>query len=203
MIVSDMQWNVSDANPDIYELKKNGTLIKTGKYTSGETITLNISALSPGYWELTFTAYDRAGNDETISSHVMIYPEDPPIITSKPPAEYTITKGSANGILNWTATDRYPDVYVIYVNGTLNASGTWTNNSPITLDVKNFEVGTYTVRIIISDKAGHSTEDTIVLIVQAVPSEIAGIPLLYILIGVVALIAGIIVVFVIYKRRKK
>ena len=105
-------------------MKQNGALIKTDTYKSGKAVKLNISALDSGFWTFEFTTIDRAGYSTTLLSNVTVYPSKPPVFVSRPPRTYKMTVGSSGNVLNWTATDRFPSSYEIYVDRELKDTGT-------------------------------------------------------------------------------
>jgi len=197
MIVEDMKWTILEEHPDVYELEKNGTIIMNGTYNSGEAISLNISAFDPGFWTLKLTAKDRAGYSTTILSNVTVYPSEPPIFTVKPPRTYEMTEGSTGNILNWTATDRFPANYEIYVDNELKAAGTWTSGVKIEYNIDNLTEGNHAVKIVVYDLAGNSAEDTVSVIVKPA----VGFPWTYIPIIVGVTATAVIIVIVIKKHK--
>ena len=161
---AEVAWNISEDYPDYYEIYLNGTIIATGTYTSGTTITLTISdyITDSGTYNVSLVAYDKAGNAGKCDIRVIAYPSEAPSITSSPEAEYNITTEQYL-LLNWTASDRYPHEYVIYVNQTIVKTGTWISGVEITYNFTATEVGTYIVKIVFTDKAGNSTENTVTI----------------------------------------
>ncbi|MGQ4915265.1 MAG: hypothetical protein ACP6IU_11075 [Candidatus Asgardarchaeia archaeon] len=207
MLVPDMIWTLSDDFPDFYELKRNGTVVVTGSYESGDSIKYNISALDAGFWELEFTAYDRAGHSKTVLSNVTIYASEAPVFIYEPSSPYTMTEGSTGNVLNWTATDRFPANYEIYVDGSLVASGNWNSGVEITYNIDHLTEGNYTVRIVVYDQVGNSAESTVNVIVRAslFPPGPGGIPMEYILlvVGIIIVLIVLIIAFKRLKRKKK
>lgn len=196
MKVEDMKWTVTEDHPDVYELEKNGTKIMSGTYSSGQTFSLNISAFEPGFWVLKFTAKDRAGYSTTIYSNVTVYPSEPPIFTAKPPRTYEMVEGTTGNILNWTATDRFPTNYEIYVDGALKKSGNWTSGAKIEYNIDDLTEGNHTVKIVIYDLAGNSAEDTVLVLVKA-----KGLPTIYLIATAIGVIVIAVIIVVIRKRR--
>ena len=197
MKVEDMNWTVMEEHPDVYELEKNGTKIISGTYSSGQTISLNISAFEPGFWILKFTAKDRAGYSTTVFSNVTVYPSESPIFTAKPPRTYKMIEGTTGNVLNWTATDRFPANYEIYVDGVLKKSGNWTSGTKIEYNIDDLTEGNHTVKIVVYDLAGNSADDTVSVLVKA-----KGLPMTYLIaIAIGVVVVAVIIMIVIKKRR--
>ena len=141
---------------------------------------------------------------------MIVYPSEAPVFTAKPPRTYEMTNGSSGNVLNWTATDRTPAFYEIYVNGTLKVNGTWSSGTPIEYNIDTFDMGTYNVTIILHDDAGNQAKDTVTVVVSAqggIPEiglpGLEGIPLEYIIIAVVVLLLAIVAVIIARKRKGK
>lgn len=196
MLVADMEWNVTEDHPDIYVLKRNGTIIKTDTYKSGKAVKLNISALDTGFWVFEFTAMDRAGYSTTVFSNITVYPSEPPVFVSKPPRTYKMAVGSSGNVLNWTATDRFPANYKIYVDGELKDTGTWTSDVKIEYNVDGLAKGNHTVRIVLYDLAGNSAEDIVSVLVKT------GISWIYIIL-IAGVVGAAIVALIIYIKKRR
>ena len=141
---------------------------------------------------------------------MIVYPSEAPVFTAKPPRTYEMTNGSTGNVLNWTATDRTPAFYEIYVNGTLKVNDTWSSGTPIEYNIDSFDVGTYNVTIVLHDEAGNQAKDTVTVVVSAqggIPEiglpGLGNIPLEYIIIGVVVLLLTIAAVIIARKRKGK
>ena len=197
MLVADMEWNVTEDHPDIYELKRNGTMIKTDTYKSGKVVIVNVSALDTGFWVFEFTALDRAGYSTTVFSNVTVYPSEPPVFVSRPPRTYKMTVGSSGNVLNWTATDRFPASYEIYVDGELKDMGTWTSGVKIEYNVDGLAKGNHTVRIVLYDLAVNSAEDTVSVLVKTGNSWI------YIILIAGAIGVAVVVLVIFVKKRRR
>ncbi len=197
MLVPDMEWIVTEDHPDIYELKRNGTIIKTDTYKSGKVVKLNISALDTGFWVFEFIALDRAGYSTTVFSNVTVYPSEAPVFVSRPPRTYRMIFGSSGNVLNWTATDRFPASYEIYVDEELKDTGTWTSGVKIEYNVDGLAKGNHTVRIILYDLAGNSAEDTVSVLVKI------GISWIYIILIAGAVGVAVVVLVIFIKKRRR
>ena len=127
-----------------------------------------------------------------------------PEITS--PADVTYNEGTTGNTISWTATDSNPDEYRITRNGNFADSGTWISSSPIIYNVDNLDAGSYVFVMTVSDDAGNSASDTVVVTVEVGgfpggndPTLSFMTPVLLSIVGLVALVA----IFVIFQRRGK
>jgi basic membrane lipoprotein Med (substrate-binding protein (PBP1-ABC) superfamily) len=119
-------------------------------------------------------------------------PEDPydprPTITS--PDDLTFVYGETDQSLSWTPTDINVTNtnFVIVVNGTEEATGTWISGTPITFNITSWEVGVYEVVITVNDGLGGSITDKVIVSVTesaVIPGYATG-PLLIALLGTAA-----------------
>ena len=143
------------------------------------------------------TAMDKAGYSTTVFSNVTVYPSEPPVFMSRPPRTYKMTVGSSGNVLNWTATDRFPASYEIYVDGELKDTGTWTNGVKIEYNVDNLAKGNHTVRIVLHDLAVNSAEDTVSVLVKTGNSWI------YIILIAGAIGVAVVVLVIFVKKRRR
>jgi hypothetical protein len=110
--------------------------------------------------------------------------------------DYIVGAGSGQSI-TWNPTDEYPLSYMVFVDGTVLMSGDWNSSSEsITVDVGGLDAGEYNYTIEVSDFAGNTAMDTVMVTVQA-PNIFSG-PMLYILIAG----AGVIIIVVVVGIRK-
>ncbi|MFW9888243.1 MAG: Ig domain-containing protein [Candidatus Thorarchaeota archaeon] len=105
--------------------------------------------------------------------------------------------GSSGESITWTPSDEFPLSYEVWVDGTTLMSGDWNSSSEsITVPVWGLEAGEYNYTVEVSDFAGNTASDTVIVSVQA-PDIFAGLwP--YILIAG----AGILIIIVVVAYRK-
>ena len=89
---------------------------------------------------------------------------NPPSINQ--PSDISYTEGDTGNSIQWTATDSDPTTYTISRNGAQVASGSWSSGNPISINVDGLSQGTYTYAIIVSDQAGQTATDTILVTVN-------------------------------------
>ena len=79
------------------------------------------------------------------------------------PADRMIWSGDAE-VLTWSVQDENPVTYRVYLNGTLNATGsTETPMASVELDLTDWSPGNYILIIIVTDIFGDSATDTVVV----------------------------------------
>lgn len=125
---------------------------------------------------------------------------DPTVTT---PDDVTFVEGTTGHNITWTLNDENPTTYQVLVNGTAEASGSWTDGTDIVLDLDDFEAGVYNCTIVAYDIAGNMVIDTVMVTVTASGGGITNFlmdNLLYIAIGVGAIV--IIGAVVCIRRRK-
>jgi len=211
MSPSNVTWTLHDDTPTFYELYLNDTLIETDNYTSGDKVVFftKNEITEAGTYILELIAFDGVGNNSSLTVVITAYPEEAPEISLYPEDEYNITIGDYI-LLNWTASDRFPSTYQILINDTVVKSGTWTSGDLITYNFTETEVGTYIVKIIFNDEAGHSSihSVTINVVPEKAPPPGPGprpLGITEIVIIVVVTVASVIVIFLViipHIRRK-
>jgi hypothetical protein len=57
-----VNWAPSDNNPLTYSITRNGTIIMSGQWTSGDSLVVNLDGLTQGTFLFTIVVYDQSGN---------------------------------------------------------------------------------------------------------------------------------------------
>jgi len=164
-------WLLNESFPENYTVYINNSVILSGNYKNWENITIPLKTyiLEPGTYNITIMVMDKAENLNSSTVIIKAYPSESPIIT-KQPTNVTIEVNESI-TLTWTAEDRFPSKYVIYVNGTKVQSGDWLSNQNITYDFKATKTGVYEITIILKDKAGNEAKSTIYIKVQSTSQQ--------------------------------
>ncbi|MHA2118196.1 MAG: hypothetical protein ACW98J_04680 [Candidatus Thorarchaeota archaeon] len=107
-------------------------------------------------------------------------------------------EGSSSGEnITWTPSDDYPLSYEVFANGTALISGDWNSSSEsITVLVWGLDAGQYNYTIVVSDFAGNTATDTVMVSVQ--PPDIFDNTLLVIIL----MSAGVLFVVVAFGYRR-
>ncbi|MGQ4834326.1 MAG: hypothetical protein ACP6IS_10595 [Candidatus Asgardarchaeia archaeon] len=197
-------FRIVDNHPSYYLLYVNNEQKMNTTYAPSATITIPIANyLTVGNNTIKLIAYDTHGNLASIIYQIEVYAAENPKINSSPESELTIYDNETI-TLTWVARDATPSYYELYVNGSLAENNTWTSGTPIQYVFQPEQTGNYTIKLILFDRAGHKTEDTV--LIHAISHEeivpAPEFPLSYIVIGV-SLVAIVVVVVVFYIRKKK
>jgi len=118
------------------------------------------------------------------------------------PDDVNFVAGTTDHNITWTLSDENPTTYQVLVNGTVEASGSWTSGTEIVLDLDDFEAGVYNCTIVVYDIAGNQVMDSVIVTVTAPGGGIIDLlmdNILFIAIGVGAVV--IIGAVVIMRRR--
>lgn len=208
MIPSNVTWVITDDSPDTYTIFINGTPVQSGSYTSGEIIEFDTASqiTNPGTYNVTILATDKAENTAKGEIIVKAYPSQAPSITSAP--NNATINVSQSIVLNWTAEDRFPDTYTIYVNGTAVVSDQpWTSGDKISYTFSQSSAGVYEVKIVFKDKAGNTSENTVYITVleEEIPGPGGGpgIPIsTTIIVSFIIVLSALVVVISVFRRRR-
>ncbi len=196
-------FRIFDENPDEYIVLINGSIVTGGTYSSGETICIDLQEhiTQPGHYIINITATDDAGQYSYKVMTVDVYPMEPPSITSKPENEYTLYVGDRI-VLNWTATDRYPATYRIYLDGMVVVDGSWSSGQTVSYMFEAKNTGEYNVTIVFSDMLGQKTKHTVIITVKTTTAT--GFPplmQLYIAITIVGFLVIAAIILLLRKRK--
>jgi hypothetical protein len=159
--------------PDSFVVLKNGSLFDSGSWTNQTPLVIDIDSLnsSQGYWNLTITINDTLDlNDfDTVFVNVSQPPSLPPEIDS--PSDKELEEGFSNENISWIPTERTngTDTYIIELDSTINQSGSWSNQTPIVIDLTflNSSVGYYNFTITINDTIDLIASDTVFVNITA------------------------------------
>ena len=102
---------------------------------------------------------------------VLIWGNEPtpgldPIPSLNQPADISYTEGDTGNSISWIATDNNPTIYIITENTVEVQSGSWSSGTPININVDGLSQGSYTYIIIVSDQAGQTATDTVIVTVS-------------------------------------
>ena len=145
-----------------YTILLNETIVGEGDFYGEKIVQVLLSELisSPGKYIINITAIDNSGASTQKTESVTVYPSELPEITLLPSDTYSIEVGQ-NITLNWTATDRSPDIYNISINGTEAYQGTWKSGIQVSYTFSPQEPGIYIISITFRDKAGNTAMDEV------------------------------------------
>jgi len=194
-----LDFNIHDDTPREFWVLLDSTEILRSSYTTGENISVILSDIitAPGDYLMQINADDRFGNMAYVNISIKVYPAEAPTIVTSPPNIVNVTIGE-EVVLSWTAEDKSPYIYEIYVDGNLNMSGTWLSGVAVEYSFMPSSVGTYNITIVFTDRLGQTASDTVTVNVKEKAPTFPPI-----IIAFFALIVAIIIAAVyILKRRK-
>jgi hypothetical protein len=154
-----------DVNNGFYTIYRNGTVNATGIWVSNQLITFNLDWLPIGLWNITIVFKDGLGGIAQDTVWVWGTINQLPTIThvTIPP----IIAGSLGTLINWTITDLNVNnpTYILYLNGTINVTSTWTSGILVFVSIMTLAPGQYNFTIVALDGYGGSATDTIIVTV--------------------------------------
>lgn len=156
-------WTSSSGYIRFYQLYLNSSFQSGGSWTGGPVV-VNLNGLTPGYYiyNLVLTSYFASSASDTVE--ITILEVTTPTIDS--PDDIWYWYGDIDNIITWNAASSDPDVFEMYINGTLYGPYTW-DGADVEGNVDDFDVGTYNITIIVYSGCGNSVMDTVFLIVRA------------------------------------
>ena len=129
-----LSWTVTDTLNNAsryYIVFRNGTQVSTGNWTPGVVFTWSVNNLALGNYGYNATVYDGYGGSVTSGLTVVVVNNIPLIST---PASQIFTYNTGISI-SWTPTDTIGITrsYTIFINSSLNSTGSWISSTPITI----------------------------------------------------------------------
>jgi parallel beta-helix repeat protein len=198
-----VKWQVSDLHPATYTLTVDGNSFSAGSWTAG-TLSINVDGINAvGEHTLVLTIYDVDHNSaqDTVLVQVINDNVNPTIQQAD---NVTYVEGTTGNYISWNANDEYPDSYQVVFNGTSIAEESW-GGSAIVINVDGLAPGTYEYTLTVYDMSGNSATSAVsVTVMPLIPTIPAG-PIDWVLIAIVAAIAGgvVVVVALVYYLRKR
>jgi len=192
-----LNWTVFDHNPANYSILLDDSEIEQGNWTSDtRSISYYMDALTVGEYNFTLILMDEFGLKSQDSVIVHVVDISLPEITH--PDDMELDFGDTGFIIQWNATDRYPSIYTIFLDGKLNVTDSWESGILIVYSLDELEVGTHNITIIVFDVEGNSASDTVMVHITAPAFPISTIMLL----AIGGVCVSIVIVGVILKIRK-
>lgn len=136
--------------PTDYYVYLNDTLIDSGTYVSGETISINLASYisEQGYYVLRVEAYDSDANFDVAITEIYAEFPEAPVITNLN-ASYIKYEYGLQKKVCFQITEESPESYYVYLNGSEIMSGTYSSGDIICVELWNYidEPGLYILRI--------------------------------------------------------
>ncbi|MHA2170656.1 MAG: hypothetical protein ACXAB7_12250, partial [Candidatus Kariarchaeaceae archaeon] len=148
----------------------------SGEWTNAENITINIDGLLLGVYNFTIVVNDTSNNPVTDDVIVFVIDTTNPNITH--PSDITYEEGSASNEIVWNITDANPHRYIVYQNGTVNATGIWNSGIPFSINIDGLSLGVYNFTIVANDTSNNPVTDLIyVFVTDTQPPTLVASPL--------------------------
>ncbi|MHA2425017.1 MAG: right-handed parallel beta-helix repeat-containing protein [Candidatus Thorarchaeota archaeon] len=160
-----LHWNATDLHPEKYILYQNGASIDEGVYTNAGNITFSLATQVVSSFNFTCWFNDTLGNSAIDTVWVHFVDTTDPVLNS--PADIIYTVGDTGNTITWTGTESYASTYSVYINGTLNTTGSW-DGSNIVFSVDGYDVGGYNLTLLVEDESGNIAVDTVLVTVEDV-----------------------------------
>lgn len=155
-----ISWTIADLYPNLYNITIDGIITQMNVPWTNGTYSVNIDTLLPGSHIIQIATSDLTGNIATDTVNVYIDGINPDI---SHPTDILMGEGDVSQILQWTVGDVNPDNYVIYKNGTVISSGSWTVNGTLPMDLSTLTNGIYNITMQVFDAAGNSAFDAVIV----------------------------------------
>ncbi|MHA2028172.1 MAG: hypothetical protein ACW99Q_02180 [Candidatus Kariarchaeaceae archaeon] len=163
--IFEINWNITDSYPGNYTVYKNGSeIIDYGNWMTSTNITIDVNGLLKGVYNYTIVANDSSGNDivnSVLVTVIVIDTTDPLLWDTITNYEYI--EGSTNNFFVWNATDRYPDYYIISLDGEKIEQSSWDNSSLIMILIDGLSKAVYDLTIEVFDESGNIGSNTILI----------------------------------------
>ena len=165
-------WMIIDDTPDYFKVYKNGRLLLTNSWQTGQIISINITNLPVGTHNYTLLVSDRSQN--TASASVFIKIEDTTVPVLEASDELHLQIAQIGQSIIWRAFDLQADSYSLWHNGSLSQTGTWFSGEAITLSLVAITSGThnYTLQVIDSS-LNVASSSILVFVVDQLPPRIS------------------------------
>ncbi len=144
---AEVNFTLSDANPASYTLLRNGTIIASGSYSSGDVVSASVPSANLGVWNFTLIANDSAGNVNSSTVFVQVVPAEAEVNKTITGAPIEVNETLANAS---TSFEILPDANTGKVTLKVRLSR---NATELESNTSNAEFASYAV------SAGHSSPD--------------------------------------------
>lgn len=116
------------------------------------------------------TVRDNSGNEVTKTHYFTVVDTVLPLIDS--PEDVEFTEGASGFAIEWDPSDLRPETYELLVDSVSTYTGLWNSSSEtIFINLDGLAVGTYNFTCVVSDEAGNSVSDTVIVTVDTEPTS--------------------------------
>ncbi len=190
----EIDWNAQDINPDNYILYINDVNIQAASWSNGVPITVDLDGHELGEYIYKIEFYDLYNN--MITDEVLVVVVDTTLPELLGPSDRSYEEGSLGNVLSWVALDLKPDNYILYINGTSNKTGVWTNSEDIVFNIDGWSQGMYNYTLIVFDTSGNYMVDEVLITVTEKTEKTSGYTIF------LALMTISLMVFILRKKKR-
>ncbi len=162
-----LTWRPRDDFLKSWTLEIDGQLWEEDAWKFEDGVTVNVDNLTYGTHTATFTIWDTEDNSATDEVLIHVFDNTPPVMSSA--ADVTVFEDGTNQSVTWQISDLNPDIYMVYIDGEEQITGTWTSGT-LTLGLDGLIEGIYEYHIVIYDLDRNSDSDTI--LVQVIDDDV-------------------------------
>ncbi len=150
---------------------KNGTEIESKTTPSNGTVLILDLPAAFVNWSVVYDLEELAIGYQNLSE--LASDLRSPVIES--PGDIDVFYDNETITVTWQIYDEYPSEVVILIDGEVNNTHTWTNETEFTFNATGIAIGTYSITIQLEDQNGNNAEDTITLrVYEDIPPEVEG-----------------------------
>lgn len=167
-----------------YYLYQDNVLSESGNWTTEPIIQVNLPTLVLNtVYNYTIVVSDISG--KTVNNTVMVTARDTiaPVITYTGSSERSFEFNTTGQTITVTATDMYPDTYVLYQNGTGSTPETWDSGTPITTSLNGLSIGGYNFTLVVKDTSGNQATQTVLVAVTGTTSQKGSFAEIFLVLG--------------------
>jgi len=167
-----ISWDLTANLIGSYYLYQDTILSASGNWTTESMIQTYLPSLVLNtVYNYTIVVSDISGN--TVNETVLVTARDTiaPEITYTGSSERSFEFNTTGQTITVTATDMYPDTYVLYKNGTGGTPGTWDSSTPITTSLDGLSIGGYNFTLVVKDTSGNEATQTVLITVTGTTSQ--------------------------------
>ncbi|MCE7737489.1 MAG: hypothetical protein GPJ54_21545 [Candidatus Heimdallarchaeota archaeon] len=159
-----LQWQITDAHADQYEIYIDGNLQFLNTWISNVPITYSIDFLLKGTYNVSIYVFDGSSNYIYHSLIVTVIDTSIPTFVYKP-SNFKYLENDNEIIVNWTVSDNYPNNYEILKDDAIELIGIWESGVPIEFSISDLLMGVYNYTIILWDETGNIHSHTLIITV--------------------------------------
>ena len=150
-------WTITNFTPYVYELIRNGSILISAVWSTGDSLVVSVDNLPPMSYNYTLVVHDS--ENFVIGDTVIVTVVDTTAPEVDHPEDVEYEARTTGHTIRWTASDLYPESFQIFKNNSLLHSGYWTDT--ITISVDGLFPGIYNYTIVLFDESENQNTDSV------------------------------------------